>query len=261
MIGTQAPTHKYIDNEQPSKFFRIDNATKAFGGLIANSNVTINIDRGQIVGLIGPNGAGKSTLFKSINGFNRIDSGEIYFKDNHISKMATHKICKLGITCTFQHSQVFKTISLEESVLLGAYNRIKSKSEALEHAHKMIEFVGLKGKEQSKISGLNMFERKKAELAVALASSPELLLLDELFAGLVPTEVGEFVSLVRKVNKELNIAIFIVEHVLKAIMDLSNKIYVLEYGKIIACGTPIEVTNNPVVIEAYLGGSDDAAKS
>lgn len=247
----------YVNNETPSDFFRIENATKRFGGLVANSNVTINIDKGQIVGLIGPNGAGKSTLFKSINGYNRVDEGDIFFKGVSIKKKPTYKISKMGISCTFQHAQLFQAISLEESVLLGAYNRHNNKADALLYAHKMLDFVGLLDKAQLGVSRLNMYERKKAELAAALATQPELLLLDELFAGLVPTEVDDFLGLVRKVNEELGIAIFIVEHVLKAIMNLSSKIYVLEYGRIIAHGTPEEVTSNPLVIEAYLGGGDE----
>lgn len=242
-------------------FLKIENATTRFGGLVANDSVNIEIEKGEIVGLIGPNGAGKSTMFKSINGFNRISSGEIYFKNEKITKMETYKICKLGITCTFQHAQLFQAITLEESVLLGAYNRRKNKKEALKYAHQMIDFVGLSDKKDYKVSKLNMFERKKAELAASLATEPELILLDELFAGLVPTEVDLFVELVRKVNTDLGISIFIVEHVLKAIMSLCNKVYVLEYGKIIAHGTPAEVTSNPTVIKAYLGGDFDVAVS
>ncbi|SCP97983.1 ABC transporter ATP-binding protein [Anaerobium acetethylicum] len=239
-------------------FLKVENATTRFGGLVANDNVNIEVSKGEIVGLIGPNGAGKSTMFKSINGFNRLSSGEIYFKNKRITKMETYKICKMGITCTFQHAQLFQGITLEESVLLGAYNRRKTKKEALKFAHQMIDFVGLSDKKDYRVSKLNMFERKKAELAAAMATEPELLLLDELFAGLVPTEVDSFVELVRKVNKQLGISILIVEHVLKAIMSLSNKVYVLEYGKIIAHGSPAEVTTNPTVIKAYLGGDYDA---
>lgn len=236
---------------------KIDHATKRFGGLTANKDVTIEIEKGDIVGLIGPNGAGKSTLFKAINGFNRIDEGEIYFKGKPISKLETHKVCKLGIACTFQHAQLFAGLSLEESVLMGAYCHTKNKNEGLVTARKSIAFVGLAGKEQEKISKLNMYERKKAELAAALATNPELLLLDELFAGLVPTEVVEMVELVRRVNRELGITLFIVEHVLRVIMSLCNKIYVLEYGQIIAVGTAEQVTTNERVIKAYLGGDYD----
>lgn len=234
-------------------FFKIEHATKRFGGLVANSDVNIEIEKGEIIGLIGPNGAGKSTIFKSINGFNRIDEGEIWFKDKRISKVPTHKVGRMGIACTFQHAQLFTTLTLEESVLMGAYCKEHNKKKALQIAHQMISFVGLAGKEQSLIGKLNMYERKRAELAAALATQPELLLLDELFAGLVPTEVVEMAALVERVNRELGITLFIVEHVLKVIMTLCSRIYVLEHGRIIASGTPGEITSNPEVIKAYLG--------
>lgn len=236
---------------------RIDNATKRFGGLVANDNVSIEIDKGGIVGLIGPNGAGKSTLFKSVNGFNRIDEGEIYFNGTPISKKPTNKIAKMGIACTFQHAQLFANITLEESVLMGAYCHQHNKKKALVIAHEKIAFVGLAGKEKTLVRKLNMFERKKAELAAALATQPELLLLDELFAGLVPTEVGLMLELVRKVNSELGVTLFIVEHVLKVIMSLCADIYVLEYGKLIAHGDAGQITSNPEVIKAYLGEDYD----
>lgn len=235
----------------------IKNATKRFGGLVANNQINITVDKGDIVGLIGPNGAGKSTMFKSVMGFNRIDEGEIYFNGEPISTKEIYKICQKGIACTFQQAQLFMGITVEESVLAGAYNRHKRKREALKTAYKMIEFVGLSGKEQVLVSKLNMFERKKAELAAALASEPELLLLDELFAGLVPTEVELMLALVRRVSDELKISLFIVEHVLRVIMSLCNKIYVLEYGVLIASGNPEEVTSNPAVIKAYLGEDYD----
>lgn len=235
----------------------IKNATKRFGGLVANKDINITIEPGDIVGLIGPNGAGKSTMFKSVMGFNRIDEGEIFFKDTPISKKEIYHICRLGVACTFQHAQLFMGITVEESVLMGAYNRHKRKKDALVIAHKMIDFVGLSEKKHVFVHKLNMFERKKAELAAALASEPELLLLDELFAGLVPTEVELILDLVRKVRKELHITLFIVEHVLRVIMSLCNKIYVLEYGVLIANGSPQEVTSNPAVINAYLGEDYD----
>ena len=145
-------------------------------------------------------------------------------------------------------------MTLEESVCVGAYCRIKSKTEALAKAQKMIDFVGLTGKEKAKISQLNMYDRKKSELAAALATDPELLLLDELFAGLVPSEVELILEYVRKVAEELGITLLIIEHVLKVVMSLCDEIFVLETGKIIAHGTPAEVANDPVVIKAYLGG-------
>jgi branched-chain amino acid transport system ATP-binding protein len=241
-------------------FLQIDNATIRFGGLVANDHLTMNIEEGSIVGLIGPNGAGKSTIFKSITGFNRLSEGAIYFREKKISGKETYKICRMGITSTFQHAQLFTRITLEESVLLGAYCREHNKKKALIIAREMIEVVGLAGKERRLISQLNMFERKRAELAASLATKPELLLLDELFAGLVPTEVESMLTLIRHINNERKVTLFIVEHVLRVIMNLCSKIYVLEYGRLIAEGDPQSVTNNPEVIKAYLGEDYDAAQ-
>lgn len=239
-------------------FFKVSNTTVRFGGLVANNQVSLAVEKGQIVGLIGPNGAGKSTLFKSISGFNKVDSGNIIFNDKEITNTDPYKICKSGIACTFQKAQSFAGMELEESVLVGAYLRRKSKADALKYAHEMIKFVGLEGKEHVKIPRLNMYERKKAELAAVLATQPEMVLLDELFAGLVPTEVELMSDLVQKVNSEFGIALFIVEHVLKVIMSLCENVYVMEYGHIIASGTPEEISSDERVIKAYLGDDYDA---
>ncbi|GHT77018.1 ABC transporter ATP-binding protein [Spirochaetia bacterium] len=237
----------------------IKDATTRFGGLVANDHLNMNIEKGSIVGLIGPNGAGKSTIFKSVVGFNRLTEGEIYFKGKRINNRETYRICRMGITCTFQHAQLFAKLKLEESVLMGAYCHEHTKRKALDIAHDMIAFVGLAGKEHIRISKLNMFERKQVELAAALATNPELLLLDELFAGLVPTEVENMLALVKRINREKGITLFIVEHVLRVIMSLCSKIYVLEYGRLIAEGDAESVTKNPEVIKAYLGEDYDAA--
>jgi len=229
---------------------------------VANNDISISIEDGTgFTGLIGPNGSGKSTLFKSINGFNRIDEGEILFKGKPISKMATYNVCRLGIACTFQHSQMFRTLSLEESVLMGAYCRNNRKKDGLRAAREKINFVGLSGREDVLISKLDMLERKKAEFAAALSTEPELLLLDELFAGLLPTELSEMIDIVRQANKKYNVAFFIVEHVLRVIMSICENVHVLENGKLIASGKPEEITKNEDVIRAYLGRDYVAAGS
>lgn len=238
----------------------VKDATTRFGGLVANDHLNMELEQGSVTGLIGPNGAGKSTIFKSIVGFNTLSEGEIYFQGLPISRKPTHAICRLGVTCTFQQAQLFTNISLEESVLMGAYCHNKTKKHALSLAREMIEFVGLADKGGLTIGRLNMFERKRAELAAALATRPRLLLLDELFAGLVPTEVEQMLDLVRRVHNEREVTLFIVEHVLRVIMSLCTKIYVLEYGHLIAEGDPRSVTNNPLVIKAYLGEDYDAAR-
>ncbi|MDR3174306.1 MAG: ABC transporter ATP-binding protein [Treponema sp.] len=241
-------------------FFKVENSTIAFGGLVANSDINVEAEEGQIVGLIGPNGAGKSTLFKSISGFNKIDSGKIYFNGHDITRRSPNHICNRGIACTFQNAQSFVGMTLEESVMVGAYLRRRHKNQALTYAHEMIDFVGLAGKEDTFVHRLNMFERKKTELASALATEPKMILLDELFAGLVSTEVAMMVQIIKKVNAEKKIALFIVEHVLRVIMELCEKVYVMEYGKMIASGTPQQVSSDDNVIKAYLGADYDVAQ-
>lgn len=238
---------------------QIEGVSVQFGGLIANDNVSLYIDEGEMVGLIGPNGAGKSTLFKSVLGFNHVSKGRILFNNSPIHNIKPHNICKKGISCTFQKAQLFSSLSVEESVLVGSYNHFQRRVAALPYAHEMVDLVGLSDKLQKRISSLNMFDRKKAELAAALATKPKLLLIDELFAGLVPTEVEEMLVLVKKVKEDLKLTIFVVEHVLRVIMSVCDRVYVLEHGKLLATGTPQEVANNPVVINAYLGGEIGAA--
>ncbi len=236
---------------------KVEGLTKYYRGLAANENIDLQITEGQIVGLIGPNGAGKSTLFKMISGFNSADRGKIFFEGREIQNKEPYKISRQGIASTFQHAQMFPNLQLLEAVMAGAYGNGKNKSEARRIALEKIRFVGLEGKEAVVSSKLNMFERKKAELAAALATEPKLILLDELFAGLVPSEVPLMIEQVRRV-RESGVSVFIVEHVLRAIMEMCDYVYVLESGKLIAEGTPEEIRHNPLVITAYLGDDYDA---
>lgn len=234
-------------------FFKIEGLTKAYGGLVANSDVNIEIEKHQIVGLIGPNGAGKSTLFQMVQGFVKPTTGTIYFNGKDITKLSTSQIADLGIACTFQHAQLFPDLDVLESVMIGAYSRTKSRQQAKKAAMSLIESNGLAGKEKLKINKLNMFDRKRVELTAALATKPDLLLLDELFAGLDPTEVLEMVTLVKKIHEKSDITLFIVEHVIKVITSICQKVYILNYGKIIAECKPEEMASNQEVVKAYLG--------
>ena len=175
--------------QKDTALLKVEGLTKYYRGLAANENIDLQITEGQIVGLIGPNGAGKSTLFKMISGFNSADRGKIFFEGREIQNKEPYKISRQGIASTFQHAQMFPNLQLLEAVMAGAYGNGKNKSEARRIALEKIRFVGLEGKEAVVSSKLNMFERKKAELAAALAIEPKLILLDELFAGLVPSEV------------------------------------------------------------------------
>jgi len=235
--------------------------TKRFGGVVANNKVNLRIDNGEIVGLIGPNGAGKSTLFQTILGFYPPTEGTVIFNGKDITGLSPMNVCREGIACTFQRAQSFPQLDVFESVLIGAYCRHTRKKQASVTALDIIEFVGLAGKEFFPLTRLNMFDRKRVELACAMATQPKLLFLDELFAGLVPNEVTEMVELISRVNSERGITLLIVEHVLKVVMSICKRVYVLDYGNLIMEGTPEEVTSDPEVIRAYLGDDYDASEN
>ena len=240
-------------------FFEIKGITKRYGGLVANSNVNLHVNEHEIVGLIGPNGAGKSTLFQIIDGFVRPDAGEILFKGQNLTKLVTSKINKTGVACTFQHAQLFPQLDVLESVMIGAYCRTYDKAAALREARRLIAFTELEGKESTRIDKLTMFDRKRVELTAALATQPDILLLDELFAGLNSSEVSEMVELTRRIHQEMKMTFLIVEHVIKVIMSMCQRVYVLDYGKIIAECKPEELSKNPLVVKAYLGEEYDAS--
>jgi branched-chain amino acid transport system ATP-binding protein len=225
-----------------------------FGGLAAVSEVDFYVDKGEIVGLIGPNGAGKTTLFNIISGALQPKPGEILFKGKKINGLAPYKICRLGIARTFQTVKVFGSLTVIENVrigsLFGAQKRLKK--DATTTAEELMEFVGLSDVAHTPARDLTLVHQKRIEVARALATQPELLLLDEIMAGLNQTELAEAMELVKKIQKK-GITIAIVEHVMKAIMGICDRIIVLDYGKKIAEGTPKEITNSKKVIEVYLG--------
>lgn len=225
-----------------------------FGGLAAVSDVDFYVDKGEVVGLIGPNGAGKTTLFNLISAALQPKPGEIFFKGKKINGLAPYKICRLGIARTFQTVKVFGSLPVIENVrigsLFGAQKRLKK--DATSEAKELLEFVGLSDVAYTFARDLTLANQKRIEVARALATQPELLLLDEIMAGLNPTELAEAMELVKKIQ-EKGITIVIVEHVMKAIMGICDRIIVLDYGKKIAEGTPKEITNNKKVIEVYLG--------
>lgn len=240
--------------------FRAEKITKRYSGLVANCEISLDIEPGGIIGLIGPNGAGKSTFFKIVSGVITPSSGRLYFRGEEITHKKVHQFCGRGIACTFQHGQTFPGLSLFDSVLIGAYNRCTTKKAASAYALKIIDYVGLSGSEDERTTGLNMFDRKKAELAMALATQPRFLLLDELFAGCTPVEAESLSELLRQINREHEITIFIIEHVMKVIMRLCDRVIVLENGKLIASGTPAEVQRSKRVLTAYLGEDYDASE-
>jgi len=229
--------------------------TKYFGGLAAVSNVDFHVDQGEIVGLIGPNGAGKTTLFNLISGTLPLTSGEIRFKGQKLNGLKPHRICKMGIARTFQETKVFTNMPALQNVLVGAFFGTPSRvsgADAAREAAQAVEFVGLSAMSATPIQDLTLVNQKRVEVARALATKPDLLLLDELMAGLNPTEVSEAMELVTKI-RDTGITIFMVEHVMKAIMGICGRIMVLHHGEKIAEGTPQEIVANKKVIEIYLG--------
>jgi branched-chain amino acid transport system ATP-binding protein len=229
--------------------------TKYFGGLAAISNVDFHVDQGEIVGLIGPNGAGKTTLFNLISAALPLSSGEIRFKGKRLNGLKPHQICRLGVSRTFQETKVFANMPVLQNVLVGAFfgtpTRVSGAGAANE-AVRSLEFVGLSALSTTPIQDLTLANQKRVEVARALATKPELLLLDELMAGLTPTEVGEAMELVTRIQ-DRGITILMVEHVMKAIMGISERVMVLHHGEKIAEGTCNEIACNKTVIDIYLG--------
>ncbi|MEM2015531.1 MAG: ABC transporter ATP-binding protein [Candidatus Methanomethylicia archaeon] len=231
---------------------KIENLTKRFGGLIALNNVNLNIEKGEIRGLIGPNGSGKTTLFNCITGFHHPETGRIIFEGEDITGLPPHKIAIKGIARTFQIVKAFHKMTVYESILTGALLRAKDIKEAREITLEIMEFTGLIKRRDTLAGNLTTIDRKKLGLASAIATKPKLLLLDELVAGLTPGEINEIIKLIRDI-RENGVTMIIVEHVMKFIMEIADKITVLHRGEIIGEGKPEEIAGNPKVIEAYLG--------
>lgn len=229
--------------------------TKHFGGLTAISNVSFEINRGEIVGLIGPNGAGKTTLFNLISGALSLDSGVIRFKGEKISGSKPHHICRAGVARTFQSVKVFGNLPVLGNVLLGAlFGRSPglSSSNATQEAIESLNFVGLSASRAIPARDLTLANQKRMEVARALATKPELLLLDELIAGLNPSETAQAMELVTRI-RDRGVTILMIEHVMKAIMSVCDRIIVLHHGEKIAEGTPKEIATSKTVIDVYLG--------
>ncbi len=233
-------------------FLETKNITKFFGGLAAVNQVSFKVEQGQICGLIGPNGSGKTTIFNLINSYFPLTSGQIFFDGHDITNAKTHKICRLGIGRTFQVVKPLKRMTVLDNVIASAYLHAKSKSEAVKTAEETIEFCGLTPVMSKTAKSLPIASRKRLEITRALATKPKLMLLDETAAGLNPSESEQAIQLIKKI-RDSGITIMIVEHIMKVIMSISDRILAINHGMVITEGTPEEVARHPQVIAAYFG--------
>lgn len=233
-------------------FLDIRKVSRFFGGLAAIKEVSFELRQGEILGLIGPNGAGKTTLFNVVNGFYQPSRGEVFFKGHKISGSKPHVICQRGLARTFQVVKPLQRMSVLDNVVTSAFLRAKDKRQAVELALEALHFTGLYDDRDVISRGLPLGKRKRLELARALATQPEALLLDESFAGLNPAELDESAAIIRRI-RDKGITIMIIEHHMRVIMAISDRIVVLNYGEKLAEGTPLEIRDNPLVVEAYLG--------
>lgn len=249
----------------------VSNLTKRFGGLSANSDISFQVEEESIVGIIGPNGAGKTTFFNLISGFLPPTEGEVIFSGTNITKLKAHQTASLGMVRTFQHTSVFSELSVLDNILTGQHleangllklaflNRkryLEKEKMMKQNALEILELMELEDKKNLIAKNLPYGEQRKLEIAIALAANPKLLLLDEPAAGMNETESAKLVQIIKKL-KDQGLSILIVEHDMKVVMNLCDYIIVLDQGKKIAEGTPLEVSNNPKVIEVYLGTPDD----
>ncbi len=233
---------------------QVKNVTKRFGGLQALTDVTFDLETGEILGLIGPNGAGKTTLFNVINGVYAPERGSVVFRGQEITGLPPYEVARLGLARTHQVVRPLHDLSVRENVMVGAcYGRERhSLKEAWRQAEGALSQVGLIDRADQPAGSLNVAQKKRLEMARALAARPYLLLLDEVLAGLNPSEIAAMMETVRAIRED-GVTILMIEHVMQAIMSVSDRILVLDYGTLIATGAPEEVANNPQVIEAYLG--------
>ena len=232
---------------------KVEKLTRRFGGLTAVSNLSFDVQKGEILGLIGPNGAGKSTTFNCVSGFYPASEGRIEFLGEDISKMKTAQVCHKGLVRTFQHESLLTDMTVYDNILIATFSTISVKSERVRRVHETAEILNLSDHLQDIAGNLPHGLQRMVSIAIAFATRPKLLCLDEPLTGLNQTEVGGALAIFRRIRDEFKLSILLVEHNMKAVMEICDRIVVLDHGVFLAAGSPLEIKQNPAVISAYLG--------
>ncbi len=235
------------------EFLQVIDLVKDFGGVVANNHISFDINQGEIIGLIGPNGAGKTTLFNCIVGYHKPDSGKVIFKGKEITGLKPFMTNREGIGRTFQIMKVTAGMTVLENVMVGAFCRTEGRPVATKEANEILGFMGLQGLKDYHLNELPIASQKKVGLARALATQPELLMLDEVASGLNPKETEEMVTVLKRIHQEKKVGLFLIEHVMEVVMPISQRVIVLDSGEKIAEGLPEQIVKNERVIRAYLG--------
>ncbi len=231
----------------------VHNVTKDFGGLRANSDISFSMEKGELVGLIGPNGAGKTTLFNCISGLHRVTSGRIVFEGEDITDLKAYEVARRGLARTFQVYAASGDLNVAENVMVGCFMRTRSRSAAKKRADEILSFLKLQDVSDYLVSELPVAAQKRVTMATALGSDPRILLLDEVAAGLNPSEIEEILASIKHIHDDLGITVMLIEHVMELVMKISDRVIVLDSGRKIAEGHPGQIAKDPAVIKAYLG--------
>ena len=231
----------------------IKHLTKDFGGLRANNDISFSLEKGELIGLIGPNGAGKTTLFNCISGHYPLSSGNVVFNSEDITELPAHEVARRGLARTFQVYTAAGDLNVMENVMVGCFMKSRSRAAARKRAEAIMRDFGLTALADYQVSALPVAAQKRVTMATALGTDPKMLLLDEVAAGLNPSEVDDLMTSIRHIHSELGINVILIEHVMELVMKISDRVIVLDYGQKIADGDPQSIAENPQVIKAYLG--------